>query len=429
LLTGFGAIYIITNTPFWLVSVWLAILVVVLVIELIRFAERNHRDLANFLMAIRQEDFSSSVSSKAKTKSKFKLAYDEILGVFQNLRQQKEFNHHYLQNIVERVNTALICLDSTDEIKLMNDAAKTLFRKPYLKNLGALERIDPQLAAAAGGVEPNAKKLVKLFREGGVVPLSVQVSEFSLLSENYRLVAFQDIGAELTAQEIASWQKLIRVLNHEIMNSAIPISNLSEVALELVQNAGPNSRQNLTGDQSEDLRNSLMVIKNRSRGLVKFVNSYKSLTNIGPPNFKETALRDLVDRVLQLLGTRLKTAGVEVEVVVHSDCSVLLDPDLFEQVLINLVLNAAEATQNRDRPSLKISIKQDSQGKALIQFQDNGQGIEEQDLENIFVPFFTTKKKGSGVGLSLVRQIMWMHKGTVSVKSEPGVGSIFRLSF
>ncbi len=236
---GFGTVYVLTQTHFWLVSIWLGLFCILLIFELIRYLEKSKKELANFLLAIQQGDFSNTYPQQTKNQYDFNLyrAFNLINAKFQKIRREKESNFHYLQAIVEHSGVALICFqEENGEINLMNKAAKDLFQKPYLKNINSFQKIDPALLKSITGLNSGDKVLLKSVLNGELLHLSILAKELRMDGALYKLVSFQDIKTELDEHEVDSWQKLIRVLTHEIMNSAIPISTLTSVINQKINN-------------------------------------------------------------------------------------------------------------------------------------------------------------------------------------------------
>jgi nitrogen fixation/metabolism regulation signal transduction histidine kinase len=354
------------------------------------------------------------------------------LKVFQGLRSEKEFGHQYLQTVVEHIKIALICYDEKEEVQLMNEAAYQLFGKPYIKNIKALELTDKSLLETIRNLAAGRKELVKVNIQHTTLHLSIQATAFKMGPKSYKLVSFQDIGSELEAQEVESWQKLIRVLTHEIMNSVIPIATLSSVINEMMQEkaAGNPHGSQLDAEEEADIRNSLQTIENRSKGLVSFVRAYSSLTQTAKAVMQEVKAEELLGRVYTLLRPSINKKGIKFTILIlQEELRILADPELLEQVLINLILNAIDAVEGRENPAVELTATVTASGQTMILVKDNGAGIDELVLQNIFVPFFTTKKKGSGIGLSLSKQIMLLHKGNITVQSVKGEGTTFRLIF
>lgn len=430
---GFAMVYIIAQTHFWLVAFWIGLAVLLLVGDLLRYLRQSHRELENMLVAIRHGEFSSTRNTRLQTAS-MREAYVRAMQALQQLRQEKETNHLYLQNVVEHVNIALLCFDVGGKIVLINRAATALLQKPFLKEVNDLKTIDYELFSTIDRLEANEKSLIKVIVNGHLLNLLVQATEFKLQGRYFKLVSLQDFRTELEEQEIASWQKLIRVLTHEIMNSVIPIANLSGIINQMLEDpSGKVLYRNLATldtEEIDDLHGSLQTIENRSKGLVNFVKAYKSLTQLAEPTFKTLAVHTLFERVHKLLQSQLSQSGVVLEKHLSpADLSLKGDAELLEQVFINLVINAIEAVEDIENPAIFLAAREHPEGRVEIQVTDNGEGIPPEILEQIFVPFYTTKKTGSGIGLSLARQIMRLHKGSISVQSEPGQGTSISLIF
>ena len=431
---GYASLRILENGQYWLLAVWTILGMIGVVAGLIRYIERSHRELSNFVLSIEQGDFTNTYAVEEDSKSvkaELKRAYGRILNTMQDLRTEKESNHLYLQTIVKHIGVGLICYDEEGEIVLMNQAAEKLFKKPYLRSIQGLAKINLKLYNLVQELATGGREVFQFEREQDTLTLSIYATKFSLLDKAYKLVAFQNIKDELEAQEVESWQKLIRVLTHEIMNSAIPISSLSSIGKQLLEedDGSPKDLATLDEDDVEDLRGSLKTIENRSKGLVSFVKAYKSLTQISPPSMSEIRVMDLFDRVQRLYKPRMEAMGIHFDVSSQEDLLLKADLELIEQVLINLLLNAMDAVADKEEPLIRMNAQQTKQGRLAIQVYDNGNGIEKEMLRDIFIPFFTTKAKGSGIGLSLSRQIMRMHKGSLAVHSDLGQGTVFTLTF
>lgn len=427
---GFGAVFIWTSTNFWLISLWLILFFIIGVIELIGFLEKSKKELGEFLLSIRQKDFSGSYPEKDLKGSDYPLhhAFNVISSEFQKVRRQRESNHLYLQTIVEHTGIALICYnESNQEIQLMNKAAKNLFKKPYLKKIQGLEQVDKELPKVLLSLKSGEKILHKIIHNGDILNLSIHATEIKLEDNRLKLVSFQDIKMELEQQEIESWQKLIRVLTHEIMNSAIPISTLTSI---INQKLGENKRsfKEVSSEDEEDIKGGLKTIENRSKGLISFVESYKTLTKLPKPEMEVIKVKELLERVVTLMQPTFEKDKFLLKVDSENDIEIKADPKMIEQVLINLLKNALEAVNESKNPKVAVSAVKNN-NKTLIRVKDNGSGIDRDDMESIFIPFFTTKKQGTGIGLSLSRQIMRLHKGRIMVQSTKGEGTTFTLEF
>lgn len=429
---GLSGIYILTQTYFWLVSVWLLLFFCLSVYELIRYLERVKYDLTSFLISIRQKDFSGNYSQKLSSKHDLNLyaAFKTITREFQQLRKEKESNYHFLQAAVEHSTVPMLSYKENDgKVILMNDAARTLFKRPFLNNVEALKKTNTQLLQILKKLKSGEKELLKTTIGNEFLNLSISAKELKLDDIWYKLVSFQNIKAELDEKELESWQKLIRVLTHEIKNSAIPISTLTEVINQMItENDGSlKDLSRLDSEDLNDLKVGIKTVEKRSKGLVSFVNAYGELARVPKPKLQQLAVKELINDVLALLKGDLQKNNVKYQTHLQS-YTILADRDLIEQVLINLIKNAREAMVHAQHPSIKITSSK-YQGKIIIAIEDNGPGINHETLENIFIPFYTTKKHGSGIGLSLSRQIMRAHKGNLTVSSGPSGGTTFYMQF
>lgn len=431
---GFSILYILTETHFWLVSLWLGLFIVVLFIELMHYIERTHLEMENLVIAIRQGEFSNTYYRRPAMKGHMlSEVFNQLVGTFQKLRQEKEGNHLYLHNIVEQVSVALICVDAEGKVQLVNQAAKELLQKPILRNLNELEDIDHEFYQILKQLKAGEKKLIRVIIHHQLLQLSVQATEFRMQGKDFKLLSMQDFRTELEEQEVASWQKLIRVLTHEIMNSVIPISNLTAMVNQMLIYEGDDHKlqmHKLDEDDIEDLHGSLITIEERTNGLVNFVKAYKSLTQIAQPQFRTVEMEALFKRLLALLKSRLHEKQIEwQEKIEPQNLQLKADFELIEQILINLVNNSIDALQGVENPKIHLYAYINDKNQRVIQLTDNGKGIEPEVMDQIFIPFFTTKENGSGIGLSLSKQIMRLHKGNISVQSVKGEGTIFTLSF
>jgi signal transduction histidine kinase len=249
----------------------------------------------------------------------------------------------------------------------------------------------------------------------------------------YKLVAIQNIHSELESKEVDAWQNLTRVLRHEIMNSITPIASLTgtlnEILSEDLKPVG-NGFFEISDESLSDLEEGLQTIENRSKGLVKFVDAYRDYTSIPKPKFGLIKIDELFDHICQLLKREFKEIGIDFHAnILFNDLEITADRELIEMVLINLLKNAKEALKEGEEPKIELTARVDGERRILLDVKDNGPGIIPEALERIFIPFYTTKKSGSGIGLALSRQIMQLHHGTLSVKSEPDLYTIFTLRF
>jgi signal transduction histidine kinase len=296
-----------------------------------------------------------------------------------------------------------------------------------------MKETSPEFIDALLDLKQGDKKLIKIDREDEAVYLSVSAQTFYLREDEYILVSIQNIQEELEEKEMEAWQNLIRVLTHEIMNSITPISSMSSTLLDtLVKDEKYESdiRDDIDPEELEEMADALKAIHRRSEGLMNFVSTYRNMTLIPKPKFKLLLVTDFLKRVEKLVHHKLSDNNISFRWSVEpKSLEITADPDLMEQVMINILLNAISAVTGRENPSILLSAIMGKDGKVIISVEDNGIGIVEEALEKIFIPFFTTKKQGSGIGLSLSRQILRLHNATIRAQSTPNEGSAFTLRF
>jgi two-component system, NtrC family, nitrogen regulation sensor histidine kinase NtrY len=278
----------------------------------------------------------------------------------------------------------------------------------------------------------GGRSLITLEIGGDERQLSVYAIELTLGNENFKLISLQNIRSELEEKEMEAWQKLVRVLTHEIMNSVTPISSLANtVEGEIVSYLDKsNEKPDISKDDLEDIHLAVQTIQRRSDGLIRFVNDFRSLTHTPMPQFQMVSVRELFEHVSILMKHDLEINQIRFIVNVKpQNLALTVDPELIQQVLINLLKNAIQALEERENKIIELLAYQDEKNNTLFIVKDNGPGIDEEAQSKIFIPFFTTKKTGSGIGLSLSRQIMRQHNASISVKSKNDEGTEFILRF
>ena len=396
---------------------------------LIHYVERTNRDLTRFLQAIRYEDFSQSFTGTGlgSAYNDLKEAFNEVLDAFRKTRAEKEEHFRYLHTVVQHVGIGLICFNPNGRIELINTAAQRLFKTPHIRNIKDLEIFSKPLVETLLKLRAGDKCLVKVEDNDELLQLIVYATELRMRSETFILVSVQNIQSELEEQEMEAWQKLIRVLTHEIMNSITPISSLASTVRGLIPDPRATTFQT---DTLPDVHAALETIQNRSQGLLHFVETYRQLTRIPKPDFQIFPIAELFAHVAQLLKPDIESNHIALHTAVAPETLELTaDPDLVQQVLINLIRNSVQALNSRPNARINLTAQLDRRGRVVIRITDNGPGILEDVQERIFIPFFTTKRDGSGIGLSLSRQIMRQHRGTISVQSKPEEETVFTLRF
>lgn len=429
----FAAIYSSFQNEWYVTTLACSLISIVFLIEIIRYTEKYKRGLSEFLISIKSRDFISASGSLSTTNSKdiLKEAYKTIMNEFQNIRIDKEIQFHYLKTIVEHIKIALLSFDETGKIEFMNKTAKDLLNNPNISNIHSIKNYNLILYNLIQKIKSEENELIKIKLNEDLMHLSVYATELKIQNKKIKLISLQNIKQELEYHELESWQKLIRVLTHEIMNSVTPISSLSNAINETLEETKGQKLElhKISDDDFEDIISSIKTIENRSKGLLKFVSSYKQLTRLPKPDFKEVDLVELVNHCNTLLKQKINEKQINFHFKNSETIIAQADYDQIEQVVINLIINAIDAVSEQVNPEIRIEIFKNELNKHKIIVKDNGYGINSEEIEKIFTPFYTTKKEGSGIGLSLSRQIMRLHKGSIHVNSEIGKGSEFILEF
>ncbi len=409
------------------------LLIVMITGNIIRIVERSNRDFAQFINNISHDDFttSSGSSNQIFAAHAFIEAQKTLLSKYRKLKADRSAQTDYLQMVVDHVDAALLCFDENFRIEFTNRAAEQLLKRRYLPSLQSIANIDAGLAEAVRDLETGENKVLKLVLDGELNQLILSATEFVLLEKKYKLVSLKNIKGALDEREIESWQKLIKVLTHEIMNSMTPIVSLSRYVDGMISDKEALAAlQDPDSEQSRDLHLSLEAIKSRTQGLMDFVDKYRSISNLPKPKFAHVILNSLFERIDLLFAERASEQGIEFSFDLKPKELVLTaDESLLEQVIINLVSNAFDAVKGRQNKKVRIEARLTDEGKTLIRISDTGCGISKEVIDNIFTPFYTTKENGSGIGLTLSRQLARLNQGSLSVSSIEGEGSQFTLSF
>lgn len=405
-------------------SVYVAIALIFVLIELLRYVEKTNRDLISFLAALSQNDFTTTYAEKGKGKTFNQLykTFNQITNKYRAISEEKEAQFIFLSLLVEHVRVGIISVDDKEQIHLINQSMRNYLSNTSAKNLADLHRDEVDLVKAFRTIKAGDNQLVKKPVNGKIIPLTIHASEIRLQGQYFKLISVQDIRNELEANELEAWQKLIRVLTHEIMNSVSPIISLSATLHQLVNNHKKDQELNIA--EKATLQKGLEAIQLRSQGLQHFANNYRSLTKIPQPQFRKVKAASIIDRLTILFQEELGLKGITLKTDLNEgDIEILADPELIEQVLINLIRNAIDAVAEQSNPQIKIQVLNQQSKITVIQIEDNGSGIDEDKIDKVFIPFFTTKKSGSGIGLALSKQIIQMHGGQISIISHVGVGT------
>ena len=414
--------------------IYLTIAIPVIIFQLIdfyRFHKKAQDEVEQFVESIHYRDFSRyfDVKRAPLELQPLRKGFNEINSTFKVISKEKETQYQYLQKILELVETGILSYEhKSGEIGWMNEALKRMLGIPYLKTIHSLERRDDLLYQEVIALRPGDNKIVSIVKDRSPFKALLSATAFQTDGKIYTLIAFQNVDEALDETEAKAWQKLLSVMTHEIMNSVAPISSLAETMLNRLQNSVSHLKDQPAA--IEDLQLGIDTIRRRSDGLLKFAETYRNLNKISSPNLKKLYARDLFENLHRLMQPTLGQKNIEMEIILKDpDLSLEADANLIEQVLINLVVNAIEAIKEKVSPRIVLSALSNVNNKVVIRVADNGPGMSIELLDKIFIPFFTTKKSGSGIGLSLCKQIMMLHKGNIQVQSFEGEGTVFVLNF
>lgn len=410
----------------------IASLLVYQVVSLIYFVENTNRKLARFIESIQYDDFSPGFEIDNQLGQSFQQLNDslkDILELFRATRKAKEENLHLMDTLVKYANVGLMAYDTHKKILFINPKCCAILGIPTVKSI---HEMATYTSTAARVIDELTAGTHHLYRMDEHRYLSIYVSEIKLRGKMLRLVSLQNIQSELQQKELEAWQNLTKVLRHEIMNSVTPISSLIEtlniIFEEELKDHNPNDP--LDTDLINDIREALQAIQNRSQALKNFVSAYRSFTQIPQPVFSEVRVKDIFFNIEKLFAIEAKQKKVDLTFEQMEDnLTIKADQSMIEMALINLIKNAIEASLTTAHPCVGVAAAMSTSGRCVITVTDNGPGIIPEAIDQVFIPFYSTKPTGSGIGLSLSRQIMHRHMGNLSVDSIPEVKTTFKLQF
>ncbi|MBS1565976.1 MAG: GHKL domain-containing protein [Bacteroidetes bacterium] len=416
------------------VYIYLILLVPVLLyqlVEMYRFQKKAHDELDQFVESVHYRDFSRyfDVKHAPVDLQPLRQGFNEINSTFKVISKEKETQYQYLQKILELIDTGILSYEmESGEVVWMNESLKRMLQLPYLKTIHSMTRRDMALYNDIMSLRPGESKVTTAHPEKTTFKILLSATAFQTDGKKYKLIAFQNVNEALDETESRAWQKLLSVMTHEIMNSVAPISSLADTLKNRLQRSV--SHLNNEEGSIDDLALGIDTIKRRSEGLLKFAETYRNLNKITKPNLRKVYIRDLFENMHHLMQPTLAQKNIEMEIILKDpDLPLEADTSLVEQMLINLVVNAIEAVRERAEPRIVLSAYLSNNKKTVIRIADNGMGMSEEVMDKIFIPFFSTKKHGSGIGLSLCKQIMMLHRGNIQVQSVEGEGTAFLLQF
>lgn len=412
-------------------SILVVILILIAFKNLYKFTSKRFEAIDDFFESVKYRDFSRRFSEESDSEDIIALhkGFNAVNATIKEINKEKEVEHLYLQKILELIDTGIIAYN-TESAKILwvNDSFKKTLEIPSIKTVRFIESRKPKLFEAifeknyAGG----ETILIELGNEK--IKILIFSSTFIIGNDTFKLIALQNIGDTLNRMESEAWRKLLSVMTHEIMNSIAPISSLAETLQSKVQLSIQDPSKNPL--EINDLDIGIESIKKRSEGLLKFAKTYRSLNKIPKLNLNKTLVSELFESIKTLMAPSLTNKNIELTFEIDSPkLEIEIDSYLIDQVLINLILNSVEACKERVKPKINLRAYKNIEGQTIIKINDNGKGIPDEIIDELFVPFFSTKKNGSGIGLSLCKEIMLLHKGKIQIKSIEEKGTMVSLLF
>ena len=416
-----GKDYLIIG-KFLIVMLWFIELLI-----LIRFVNKTNSSLSIFLDALKSSDFIPK-QENADSISKLNLSYNNIIEIVKKARLDQQTQYLYFQYTLEHISTGIISFKDDRTVDLFNKSAQKILGIEKLETIDDLNQISTSLGESLRKVKVGKDQMIHLKNTESEKRVLIRASRFVLMNEEITLLSLQDIKTELETEEISAWQKLIRVLTHEIMNSIGPMKSITTSTLNLFRkNNITKQAQDINNEIIEDTVLGLQTIQERNNGLMNFVKLYKKLLKVPIPVIHNLNIKELIQNLEQLFKDDFSNKGINITFTISNDAEqIYADETLLSQVLINLIKNAIEALENKVDKLIVVNIYIKNK-TYYIEVTDNGKGMSEEVKSQIFIPFFTTKEEGDGIGLSLSRQIILAHKGNLIVDSEPNKGSKFTI--
>jgi len=415
-LTNQNIIYSFISAPF----------VIYMIYSIISQYNKVQKEVQEFAEAVQYRDFSRhyAIQSAPANVQILRKGFNDINTTFKTINRERETQYHYLQKILELVGTGILSYDQeTGDTGWVNESFKNLLNIPYLKSIHSLAKRDEELYREIIALKSGDSKVITFVQQQQKVKLQLMASVLRSEDKVYKLVALQNVSDAMDESESNAWSKLLNVMTHEIMNSVAPISSLADTLKNRIKTLNIAA-----GNGLEDLELGMETIKRRSEGLLKFTESYRSLNKITRLELQKVSVYDLFENLNTLMLPTLEKKNIELDIILREiNLTIEVDVNLLEQVLINLLVNAIEAVKEMPEPMITLSAEVQANQKTVLKVSDNGVGMSPELMEKIFIPFFSTRKTGSGIGLSLCKQIMLMHKGNIQVQSTEGKGTVFIL--
>jgi nitrogen fixation/metabolism regulation signal transduction histidine kinase len=430
-LFGYISIIFVEKETFF-IPFLLAILIIYQLFDLVRYVKGINQKVIELIKTLRASELPiSNTNQKESSFEQIRDTIQDLMNVINETKYEKEIHKQYLNIIINCIHVGLISFNQKKEIVLINNTAKSLLGNSKYLNLTDIKNINSDFHNEINTIENQNNKLIRLKTNSDDIALTISKSVFKVKNETITNITFQDIRNEIVQNEIESWRKLIKVLRHEILNSITPISTLTDTIISILNNEDGDliALNQLNEEDLDDIRESMKSIKSRSEGLFEFVNIYREIDRIPTPKFENVCISELIDSAILLFNNQLKDKGIKLNTFTEVEkLTIKADYNLIQQVIINLLKNSIEALETTINPVIDIHISF-TNDKIKIDVKDNGSGILKNQIDQIFVPMFTTKENGSGIGLFLSQQIMQLHKGNIKVISDPEKETVFSLTF
>ena len=431
-LLGVVLVYLIRNTQLWFTISGVGLILLGCIISLYFYINQIREDIKRFILAVKTRDHTLNFKNKA-TKGSFPELYEsfnEIIQIHKDIQLEQDSIFQLIKTILEQVPVGVIVIKTNkidskkSEISFFNQAASNLLNVPAYSYWHRFEQHLPIFTNEIESIKKGGKRFIELKIQDKVVQLSLEVIPLNLYGADYQIISFQNIKDEIEQKETEAWNRLIGVISHEILNSITPISSLSDTVNQMITN-----KESLNTEDLADLKPALQTIKRRSEGLLDFVKDYRLIAELPTPNTEQHSIGEILQHVKVLMQPMVITKNIQLKVLqTASKISLKIDFKLIEQALINLITNSIYALEDIENPTIEINYRL-AHNKVYLDISDNGKGIEPENIERIFVPFYTTRKNGSGIGLTITRNIMKMHRGNLEVVSMPNLKTTFSLVF
>lgn len=431
-LLGVVLVYLIRNTQLWFTISGVSLILLGCIISLYFYINQIREDIKRFILAVKTRDHTLNFKNKA-TKGSFPELYEsfnEIIQIHKDIQLEQDSIFQLIKTILEQVPVGVVVVKTNkidrkkSEISFFNQAASNLLNVPAYSYWHRFEQHLPIFTNEIENIKDGGKRFIELKIQDKIIQLSLEVIPLNLYGADYQIISFQNIKDEIEQKETEAWNRLIGVISHEILNSITPISSLSDTVNQMI-----TDKESLNAEDLADLKPALKTIKRRSEGLLDFVKDYRLIAELPTPNTEQHSIGEILQHVKVLMHPLASNKNIQFKILqTASKISLSIDFKLIEQALINLITNSIYALENTNNPIIEINYRL-AHNKVYLDVTDNGKGIEAENIEKIFVPFYTTRKNGSGIGLTITRNIMKMHRGNLEVVSTPNLKTTFSLVF